>query len=82
MSESRTQLGPAGRVVIPAAWRRRLGLRPGDPLILLLEEDSVRILTPAEAVRRAQGIVRRHVGQDRSLSEELLRDRRREADGE
>jgi AbrB family looped-hinge helix DNA binding protein len=78
MSESRTRLGKAGRVVVPAPYRKRLGLRPGDELILLEEEDGLRILTPAQAVRRARSLVRKHVRRGRSIVRELIEERRQE----
>ena len=78
MHESRTRLGKAGRVVVPAPCRRRLGLRPGDELVLVEEEDGLRILTPAQAVRRARRLVRKHVRRGRSLVRELIAERRDE----
>ena len=79
MTEIRAKLGESGRLVIPAACRKALGLKPGDEVILLLEEGEVRLLTPQRAVQRAQALVRRYVPKGRSLVEELLRERRKEA---
>lgn len=78
MSETKTHLGPGGRIVIPARWRRLLGIGPGDEVILLLEEDGLRLLTPSQAVRRAQRLVRAHVRKGRRLSQELIAERRAE----
>ncbi len=82
MNECRTRIGKGGRVVIPAPWRHALRVDAGDEVLLVLEEDSIRVLTPAQAVRRAQAIVWRHVPAGRRLSEELVAERRREAEGE
>ncbi len=79
MAEIRTRIGRGGRVVIPAQYRRAMGVAPGDEVILVLEADGVRIVTHQQAVRRAQALVRRYVPEGRSLSEELLRERRVEA---
>jgi len=79
MAETRTRVGAGGRVVIPAAYRKALGVRPGDHLLLVLDGSQVRLLTPAEAIRSAQALVRRHVRKGRRLSDELLAERRREA---
>jgi len=68
-----------GRVVIPAEYRRELGLEPGDEVIIRLEDGELRILTRAEAVRRAQALVERHVKRGRSLVDELSAERREEA---
>ena len=79
MTEIRTKLGEGGRVVIPAQYRKALGLKPGDDVVLVLQDGEVRLLTPQQAVRRALALVRRYIPEGRSLSEELLRERREEA---
>ena len=66
-------------MVIPAAYRKALGVRPGDDILLVLEGNQVRLLTPQQAIRSAQALVRRHVPKGRRLSDELLLERRREA---
>jgi AbrB family looped-hinge helix DNA binding protein len=74
-----TRLTDGNRVVIPAAIRKSLGLRVGDAVTLVLEDNGeVRLLTQAEAVRQAQALVRQHVENDRSLVDELLAERREE----
>ncbi len=82
MSEITTHLGQGGRLVIPAGYRKALGLRAGDKVVLVLEEGQVRMLTPQRAVARAQAMVREHVAKGRRLSAELIRERRAEASGE
>ena len=79
MDSYATRMGANGRVVIPAEVREALRLRSGDELIVVVEEDGIRLLTVAQAVARAQAIVRRYVKPGRSLSKELIRERRREA---
>jgi len=74
-----TKIAEGGRVVIPAEYRRELGLKPGDEVIIRLEEGELRILTRAEAVNRAQALVERHVRRNRSLVDELSAERRAEA---
>jgi len=74
-----TKIAEGGRVVIPAEYRRALGMEPGDEVIIRLEEGELRILTRAEAVRRAQALVERHVKRNRSLVEELSAERHAEA---
>lgn len=78
MSEVRARIGYGGRVAIPAKFRTALGVKQGDEVVLVLEESEMRVLTPAEAVRRAQALVRRYAS-GKSLSKELLRERRQEA---
>lgn len=71
-------MSEGGRVVIPARYRRALGLKPGDKVVLALEEDELRLFTPGQAIQRAQALVRRYVPEGRSLAEELMEERRRE----
>ena len=79
MSTVSTKLTKGGRLVIPVSFRRELGLKPGDEVVLRLVDGEVRIRTRREAIREAQAIVRRHVKKGRSLVEELLQERRSEA---
>jgi len=79
MAEVKTVIGAGGRIVIPAGYRKALGVRPGDEVLLLLEEDEIRIVTARQAIRRAQALVRRHIPEGRSLSKELIRERREES---
>ena len=81
MAEIKTKLGNGGRIVIPARYREKMGARVGDELVLVLEGPTVRVLTPREAVRRAQSLVRRYARPEKSLSEDLLEERRQERDG-
>jgi AbrB family looped-hinge helix DNA binding protein len=36
--------------VIPAAIRKELGLEPGEPLNLIVEDGSLRVISVAEAI--------------------------------
>ena len=79
MAAIKTKLGKGGRVVIPAEYRKRLGIEPGDEIIVSFEDGEIKITTVREAVRRAQEIVRRFVPEGVSLVDELIQERRREA---
>ena len=79
MREFKTKMGQSGRVVIPGEYRRKLGLRSGDEIILHLDDEGLHLYTPAQAVARAQALVRRYVPEGRSLSDELISERREEA---
>ena len=82
MSDVRTKIGVGGRVVIPARYRKRIGVEVGDEVVLQLDGEGVRLLTPRQAVKQAQDLVRKYVPAGRSLSDELLEDRRKEAERE
>jgi AbrB family looped-hinge helix DNA binding protein len=75
----KTRLGSDGRIVLPAVVRRALGLRPGDQLIVDVEGQEIRLVTVAEAARRAQELVSRYVDPGESLAESLVAERRRES---
>ena len=75
----KTRLGSDGRIVLPAVVRRALGLRPGDQLIVDVEGQEIRLVTVAEAARRAQELVRHYVDPGESLAESLVAERRRES---
>ena len=74
-----TKVANGGRLVIPAEFRRELGLEVGDEVIIRVEDGELRILTRGEAVKRAQKKVRQYVKQGRSLVDELGAERRAEA---
>lgn len=79
MSRSTTTVDRHGRVVIPAEFRRALGLREGDELAVELEDGTLKLVTRAQAVARAQAMVAARTGGRRSLVQELLAERRVEA---
>lgn len=79
----KTNVGAGGRVVIPAAMRKAAGMRTGDEVILALEDDAIRVMTPLQAARRAQALLRPYLPDDgRRLSDELIAERREEASRE
>ena len=73
------KLGTGGRVVLPVKFRKAQGVEPGDELIMALDEGQLRIFTIGEAIKRAQGMVRRYIPDDRSLADELIQERRAES---
>lgn len=81
MLDIRAKLAEGGRIVIPVEYRQALGLHVGDEVILRLEDGEVRIFTPQQAIKRAQELVRRYVPRERSLSDELLEERKMEREG-
>ena len=76
-----TRMDGRGRVVIPAEYRRALGMAAGDPVVLELREGVLRLQTRAEAIRQAQELVTRHAG-GKSLVRDLTSERLTEAAGE
>lgn len=79
MPETRVRINENGRVVIPAAFREALGVKPGDEIILRIEDDELRITTMKRRIERAQRNVRKYVKPGASLVDELIAERREAA---
>lgn len=80
--KTRMRVNENGRVVIPASFRKRLGIRVGDEVVLQMEDDELRIITLKRSIERAQRLVRKHVKPGTSLVDELIAERRRAARNE
>jgi AbrB family looped-hinge helix DNA binding protein len=78
----RTHVQDHGRVVIPAAIRSTLGLRPGDEVVIEARDQTVLISPLNAAVTRFQDLVCEHVPAEVRLADELIAERRAEAAGE
>ena len=77
--ETRIRVNENGRVVIPAPYRKALGIKPGDEVILRMEDDELRITTMQRRIERAQRRVRQYVKPGVSLVDELIAERREAA---
>ena len=75
-----------GRLVLPVSVRHQLGIEPGSALILTVQEDGMlRLISPGEAARRGRGLLRKlapGTTRDRQLADELIAERRIEAEHE
>ena len=78
-TETRARVNENGRVVIPASFRKALGINAGDELVLQIKDDELRIMTLKRRIQRAQESVRRHIKPGRSLVDELIAERREAA---
>jgi AbrB family looped-hinge helix DNA binding protein len=68
-----------GRVVIPASYRKALGIKAGDEVILRMEDDELRITTMKRRLERARRRIRQYVKPGVSLADELIAERREAA---
>jgi len=75
----KTKISEGGRLVIPAAFRKALKLKAGDDVLIILENDEIRVISTRHAITRAQTLVSRYIPRGRSLSGELIKERREEA---
>ena len=81
-TETRQRVNENGRVVIPASFRKALGINIGDEVVLRIDDDELRITTLKRRVERAQRLVRKHVKRGTSLVDELIAERREAARNE
>lgn len=73
------QIGERGRIVLPAAIRKLLGVTEGDKLVLTVEEDgTIEMLSIRQQVAKMRGVMA-HLSPKRKLVEELLQERGEEA---
>ena len=73
------QLGPGGRIVIPAVFRKAMSIKEGDRLMARVVDGELRLITPEMAIRRAQKWVRETIPADVDLVGALIEERRWEA---
>ena len=80
--ETRQRINENGRLVIPAAFRKALGIAAGDEVVLRIQDDELRITTQQKRIQRAQRRARHYVKPGESLVNELLTERREAARNE
>ena len=80
--EIRQRINQNGRVGIPAAFRKALGIELGDEVVLRIQGDELRITTQQRRIQRAQRRARQYVKPGTSLVRELLAERREAAKNE
>jgi AbrB family looped-hinge helix DNA binding protein len=79
MSSLVTQVSAGGRIVIPAEIRREMGINSGDEVILSYYDGELHIATRKQRLQQAKAIVK-SAADNVSLAEQLLEERRAEAD--
>jgi AbrB family looped-hinge helix DNA binding protein len=75
----KAKLNDEGRLVIPAAARKELGLQSGQEVIVRVTDQGLLISTFEQSLKRFQDEVTRLVGPGLSLADELIAERRAEA---
>jgi AbrB family looped-hinge helix DNA binding protein len=77
--QTRVQVGEKGRVVIPMAMRKALGIDVGDTIDLRIEDHELRISTRRARIKKAQERTRQVIPPGVSLADELSAERREAA---
>jgi AbrB family looped-hinge helix DNA binding protein len=73
------KLDGSGRILLPAKLRKQLHLRQGSELIVQMGKESLLLKTRSQALRRAQEYFSALRPKNELWSEELIKERRREA---
>lgn len=76
------RVAEGGRIVIPAEARERLGLKAGTEVVMTIEDDQATLVNAKAARHRARQRLRRYIAPGTCLSEELMAERKKEAERE
>lgn len=72
-------LGESGRIVLPAAIRKELGLKAGDRLTVTSDQGSIRILSRRMALASIRAGIIKQRGTLDGILDEFLAEKREEA---
>lgn len=70
------KLSDGGRVVIPAAMREEMSVKPGDTLIAHVENGELRLISRRMALRQVQAEMTKYKKPGESVVDEFLAERR------
>ena len=77
------RLEKSGRILIPAAVRRQLGLSEGSQVLVKVGAQGALLVTSrSHALAKAREEIRRYIPTGRDLVEELIQDRRADVERE
>jgi len=74
-----SKINQNGRIVIPAALRRQMGIKAGESVLMEVEDGVLRMESHPARIRRIQESLKQYIQPGRLLSDELIADRREEA---
>ena len=75
----RVRVDPGGRVVVPAEFRKALGIRNGQEVLMALDDGFVRLQTIDAALERVRVVARRRRMGATSVVDDFIAGRRAEA---
>lgn len=79
MSVERGKLVSGGRIQVPAEFRRALGIKDGDAVVMELSDGVVLIRPYRDVIKRIQDRFRKYAPKSGYASDELIAERRAEA---
>ena len=82
MTVMKSRIVEGGRLIVPAVYRKAMGLAKGDAVLLELHGDELRIRPSRSALRQLQEKLKAHAATGSLVSDELIAERKVEAAGE
>jgi AbrB family looped-hinge helix DNA binding protein len=83
MESYTTRLERSGRILIPAAVRRQLGLSEGSQVLVKVEASgTLQVTSRSQVLAKVRQQIRKYIPAGEDLAEELIRDRRAEVERE
>jgi AbrB family looped-hinge helix DNA binding protein len=79
LHSTKVRVDPAGRVLIPAELRQKLGIEPGQEVILSETPGGIQVQTFRQVLAEAQEFFAPYAVPGQSVVDELIRERRDEA---
>jgi antitoxin PrlF len=79
MNVQRGKIVSGGRLLVPAEFRRALGLSDGDTVVMEMAGDELHVRPIRSALRRIQQDLRKYKPPVGSVADELIAERRAEA---
>jgi AbrB family looped-hinge helix DNA binding protein len=70
------KVSKSGRMHLPAEIRRALGMKGATEVVLTIDDDAVRLRTPAQTLERIRSLARPYKPKGGLASEELIQERR------
>ena len=78
-----TRMEKSGRILIPAAVRRHLGLSEGSQVLVKVEDSgALQVISRSQALAKVRREIREYIPAGQDLAAELIRDRRAEVERE
>ena len=78
-NDTSVTVGPGGRIVIPAAFRKAMSVEESDDVVLHLVDNELHVMSRAAAIKQVQELISQYAPEGVSLVDEFLAERRREA---
>jgi len=73
------KLVEGGRLIVPAAFRKEMGLAKGDVVIMEMHGDELRVRPAKSALKRLREKLRASLAEDVCVVDELIAERRRDS---